>query len=152
MLYVILVNAKPSYWYDTLYSYFIGTCYSLYKEEIENIIKKNYAVYLSLFIFVFAILMILPFNLKGGMAIMRAIFLSLTIVLLSMKVKIHSKSLSWLGQNLFPLYIYQRIGMILLSKFDGGMFISEYPYLYILSCAVITLLLGWSYKFIQIKY
>ena len=70
---------------------------------------------------------------------------------LSMKLQINSKALSWLGKHLFPLYIYQRIGMIILSEYDGGVFIHDNPYFYILSCALITLIFGWTYKYIQIK-
>lgn len=82
---------------------------------------------------------------------MRAIFFALLIVLLSMKIQISSKALEWLGKRLFPLYIYQRIGMIVLSEVGGGIIIEDYPYGYIFSCAVITLFFGWTYKYIQIK-
>ena len=82
---------------------------------------------------------------------MRACLLAIAIVVLSMMVQVRSPSLSWLGKNLFPLYIYQRIGMIIFSRINEGEFIKDYPYLYIVLCVMIALLMGYMYKYIKIK-
>lgn len=68
------------------------------------------------------------------------------IILLMMKVKIGNGFLIWLGANLFPLYIYQRLPMIVLSTY-----FSLNPYVFIvlsfaLTCAIVPI-----YKKIQIK-
>lgn len=49
------------------------------------------------------------------------------------------------------IYIYQRIGMIIFSRINEGEFIKDYPYLYIVLCVMITLLMGYMYKYIKIK-
>lgn len=77
--------------------------------------------------------------------------MSILIVVLSMKIELHSKPLAWLGQNLFPLYIYQRIGMIVLGRIDEGYMIANYPYVYIVGCVLMTLFFGWTYKFVKFK-
>lgn len=100
---------------------------------------------------VFLLLFLIQYDVKGIIANMKACSLAMTVVLLSMKFQVKSKSLVWLGKNLFPLYIYQRIGMIILSRINGGEFIANSPYPYIVLCAMMTLLFGWTYKYIQIK-
>lgn len=150
-IYVVLVLKKQGYWYDTIFSYPLGIYFSLYKNEIENVLKRNYAKRLPVIFALFLMLMYLPYNIKGIVANTRACALAILIVQLSMKLQINSKALSWFGKHLFPLYIYQRIGMIILSEYDGGVFIHDNPYIYILSCALITLIFGWTYKYIQIK-
>lgn len=150
-IYVVLVLKKQGYWYDTIFSYPLGIYFSLYKNEIENVFKRIYAKCLPVIFTLFLLLMFLPYDLKGIVANTRACTLAMLIVLLSMKFQINSKVLLWLGKHLFPLYIYQRIGMIILSEYDGGAFIHDNPYIYILSCALITLTFGWTYKYIQIK-
>lgn len=151
LIHAILLCVKQLYWYDTIYTYLLGAFYSLYKHEIECVLIKRYRISLGLILVFFVLFSNLQLNLKGMVANMRAICFALLIVLLSMKVQINSKALEWLGKRLFPLYIYQRIGMIVLSEVGEEKFIEDYPYGYIFSCAMITLFFGWAYKFIQIK-
>lgn len=68
-----------------------------------------------------------------------------------MKVKINNKALIWCGNNLFPLYIYQRIPMIVLSTIGGGGWISTYPVLYTVACLIITLTITYLYKYWAVK-
>ena len=150
-IFLVLVLKKQSYWYDTIYSYPLGVYFSLYKAELEDKIKKHYRFYLMITSFVFLFLFLIPYDVKGIIANMRACSLAIIVVLLSLKFQVNSKPLVWLGKNLFPLYIYQRIGMIILSRIDGGEFIANSPYLYIVLCAMMTLFFGWTYKYIQIK-
>ncbi len=105
----------------------------------------------QLLVVMFLVLFLFPYDVKGVIANMRACLLAMTIVVLSMRVQVRSTPLAWLGKNLFPLYIYQRIGMIIFSRIDEGEFIRDYPFLYILICALVTLLFGLTYKYFQIK-
>lgn len=113
--------------------------------------RKYYRLCLVTIFLLFLILFFEPYDVKGIIANMRACLLAIAIVVLSMKVQVRSESLAWLGKNLFPLYIYQRIGMIIFSRINEGEFIKDYPFLYIVSCVMTTLLIGYMYKYIQIK-
>lgn len=150
-IYVVLVKNKQSYWYDTIFSYPLGGCFSLYKSELEEKVKKHYRLCLAAIFLLFLILFFEPYEVKCIRANMRACLLAIAIVVLSMKVQVRSPSLSWLGKNLFPLYIYQRIGMIIFSRINEGEFIKDYSYLYIVLCVMIALLMGYMYKYIKIK-
>lgn len=41
--------------------------------------------------------------------------------------------------------------MIIFSRINEGEFIKDYPYLYIVLCVMIALLMGYMYKYIKIK-
>ena len=74
------------------------------------------------------------------------------IVLLTMKIRISNKILIWLGVNLFPLYIYQRIPMIALFEIDDGLFVQSNTLLYILICMICTCVLGYLFKYWRISF
>lgn len=71
--------------------------------------------------------------------------------MLSMKIKINNAVLIWAGKNLFPLYIYQRIPMIVFSSINGGAFVSSHPILYTSTCLLTTLLFAHFYKYWAVK-
>lgn len=71
--------------------------------------------------------------------------------MITMKFKINNRFLVWLGQNLFPLYIYQRIPMIILSSIAGGVYAANYPILYVISCFAITSIISYYYRYWTIR-
>ena len=78
--------------------------------------KKYYWSVLFAIVFFFCVLF--PFrsdciSLKYNIL---SVLFAFIVVQITMKIKISNSILCWLGINLFPLYIYQRIPMILLSK------------------------------------
>jgi peptidoglycan/LPS O-acetylase OafA/YrhL len=66
-------------------------------------------------------------------------------------MKIANKWLLWMGVNLFPLYIYQRIPMIAMSETLGNDFIKNYTIVYVIACLAVTVLIAKFYKYWQIK-
>lgn len=102
-------------------------------------------------IIVFLVLFNIPFTFAGIISNALGVSLAFLVVILSMKVSVSSQPLQWLGKNLFPLYIYQRIPMILFSTICGGRIIVEYPSLYIFLCVAVTLICAYIYRFIEIR-
>ena len=154
--FIILRFTKEAYWYDTLFAYPSGILYSRYKKKIESIVHKRYTLYLILSLSVFIITYIWAYNLlgdiiKGTKCNITSIALAITIVIITMKLRIGNKPLYWLGANLFPLYIYQRIPMIMLSHTALGNLPKDMPLLYIVSCMFITLFIARYYRYWQIK-
>ena len=86
----------------------------------------------------------LTHNVKG-------IVFALVLVLLTMKVKTGNKVVYWFGENLFPIYIYQRIPMILLVALAGKEWVCSYPILYVVVCLAITCVIAYGYKYWQVK-
>ena len=92
-----------------------------------------------------------PYYLRGLVHNTYCVVFCLLVVMLTMKLKVNNAVLIWSGKNLFPLYIYQRIPMIILSSICGGAFVASYPVLYTFACLLITLLFAHFYKYWAVK-
>lgn len=148
---IILSYYKQSYWYDTILCFPAGMLFSSYKEKIESFISKNYYLFLIVLLLSFILLKNTNLHLHGFVKNVEAIVFSMIIVLMTMKIKIDSPALRWCGKNLFPLYIYQRIPMIILAKICGSNFIFQYPIIFMLfslifSLGITCLYPKWEYR------
>lgn len=148
---IILSYLKESWWYDTILCFGAGTLFSNYKEQIETMVKRNYCFIVIVLLVLLFLFSNAPVWLKGLRYNLFSIVFCFLIMLGTMKIKVNSKALTWLGQNLFPLYIYQRIPMIILSSIGGGVFVLDFPILYVISCLVITIMIAFFYKYWSIK-
>ncbi len=152
-IYIILVNTKKSYWYNTMLAFPAGLFYSHYKVEIEHFIQKRYWMVLITCIatFICAYFLRLDFSTYGIKDNIVSVLFALTIVIISMKVNVGNKALIWVGLKLFPIYIYQRLPMIALKEFDNGQFVSQHPYLYICICFLITLIIAYAFRSVSFE-
>ena len=107
-----LKRNEGSWWYDTLLSFPCGMLFSCYKEKIEYLVKQNYVLTLTVNIIGFEIFYSINTFVTYNIC---ACFFAMTIVLLTMKIKIQNNILNWLGKASFSIYILQRIPMIILS-------------------------------------
>ena len=143
---ILLSYLKPNYWYNTLWAYALGITFSFYRKEIESILQKNWKSSM----FIISILFLLLFSIKNGYRgipyNMLSICFALLVVILSMKVSIGNKALYWIGANLFPFYIYQRLPMIFISKKYPELLIYN-PLVFMFLCLLISLLITYAYKY-----
>lgn len=142
---------KPGWWHNTMLCFGIGILYSVWRERIESVIKSYYWIILPIVLVLLIPLDRCPYYLRGLVYNAYCITFCLLVVMLTMKIKINNSILIWAGKNLFPLYIYQRVPMIILSSIYGGAFVSTYPILYTVSCLLITLLFAHFYKYWAVK-
>ena len=133
----ILLCKKGVYWCDTALCYSLGMFWSLGREKLDKIINKNIFVYILL-VFVSVIGFFLINN-----AYIRQLFLTVGIVLVTMRLEFGNKILKWCGDHLFELYILQRIPMII---FDRTGFIEFNMYLSFVFSLCITVLLAILFK------
>lgn len=153
---VLLVKSgKGQWWYDTIFVYILGMLYCKYRGKIENFFynKKNYAIFLSGFclVLLFSFYMSFSNNLQfyGSSWLwwmIRAFSAIMITLLIMMRVKLCNKFIVWLGINLFPLYIYQRLPMIIVSTY-----ISCNPFILITLSFFLTCLIVPLFKKIEIK-
>ena len=149
LLYTAVLYFFKGHWrYDTVYSYGAGVIFAYHKERLENIIKKHYKLLLIGSLAGFVVFYNLP-NYFSISANIMAVFLCFLLVLFTSKVKLKNNLLVWSGSHLFPLYIYQRLPMVVLSTIYGGAFMNHHRYLYIICCFAITLLIAsiYGYKY-----
>lgn len=152
---VVISQFKGSWWYDTCLAYSAGSLYCFYKDKLERRICDNYLIYSILFIGVtmvtYIIMLKAPFANSLVFMNICGICFSLFMVILTMRFRFKSKVLEWSGMNLFPLYIYQRIPMILFSTIYEGYLVCEWRYLYVFICIVVSMVIVFFYKFINVR-
>lgn len=147
---IVMSFFKPWWWFDTICCFPAGAICAQYRDKIMDILKKRFwlifVLSLSGCIVFHDIVHIGKFGITTNI---RAVCLCIFVLSITSKVSISGTLLQWLGKNLFPLYIYQRIPMIALSSISGGAFCAQHPYLFIIASAFLTLPFVWCYKNIR---
>ncbi len=149
--YIILAKTRGAWWYDTFFCFSFGMVFSVFKEKIEKVIDKQYWLVLLAVGILFILAYLFPKGLHGLRHNAVSILFAMFVVILTRKIELRSRPLMWMGKNLFPLYIYQRISMMLFYEIDGGTFVNHHLGLYIIACALITFLFGYFYRYFAIK-
>lgn len=111
----IMTGLKEVHWYNTAFAYVFGMMYARCEEQIRKVLNKN-LVWLSVFVinlFVYHYSRTYS-DILFFYEVMSMSF-ALFVVMLTMKIRISNKCLVFLGKNLFPMYILQRIPMRLLK-------------------------------------
>jgi hypothetical protein len=141
---------KTDCWYDTILAYPAGIFFSLHKNVIVPFLKKKYAIKLFGGAMLVAIFRVLPYDYFCLKFNILSIIFALLIIQLSMKIKIQNAVLCWLGLNLFPLYIYQRIPMFLFSEINCSI-VRDAPFLFMAASFIITSIIAHFYRYWQIR-
>jgi len=144
---------KPSHWSNTVFCFTFGAAFGLYEENFSRTIK-NHAKLIGLLsllaCIMFTFIEITKEKDNGLLFNIHSICFVLIVVLITTYVKIGNPILQWLGSNLFPLYIYQRIPMMIVAnKYET--LCASHPYLYIVLCFLLTIPLVLLYQKIQIR-
>lgn len=142
---------KESWWYNTLWAYPTGIYYSCYKEKIETFVTSKYLWSVSILFVAFCLVYIMPYEAAGFRTNILSVLFALLVVMLTMRVKIYNSYLRWCGEKLFPLYIYQRVPMIVFYEVIPSKIICEYPLVYIAICFMITIIIAFAYRFIKLS-
>lgn len=145
VLSILLSFFKPDYWYNTMLCFGAGITFSIHKYKFEKLVKRNYKKTIIVLLAICSILYCSPIGCRGVVYNVFSISFCLLIVSFTMKLQLRNEILTWFGRNLFPLYIYQRIPMILLLTVDGGILCSSYPILFVILCFLITSIIAHFY-------
>ena len=129
---------KGGWWYDTILCYSAGMFFSLGRKAFEKWLagQKRHLRYVTALVFAiaaFAFFYSMRAEHKMYFEIISVTF-AIIVVLLTMKFRASNRVYTYIGQNLFSFYIYQRIPMILLQDSLG----KSNPVMYLLVCAVLT--------------
>lgn len=142
---------KGSYWYYTILAYPTGVTFATYRNQLMGYIKRKWllsiTIMLILFVTSYYVLMHHPDALVHNVT---SVMVCLVMLIVMMKVRIQNRYLEWMGKNLFPLYIYMRIPMILFSK-EQNFVISYEPLYIIIVCIVITLMFGYTFRCFRVR-
>ena len=139
----ILLQFKPGYWSNTLLCFPLGMIYSYFRKQIERTVQSNWIISV-------VVLMVL-FVATYRMFILHACVFALLVVVLSMKISIQWQWLTWCGANLFPLYIYQRIPMIILFAVVPNALVGFWVVPCFILSACVTFLIAYHYRLWRIS-
>lgn len=151
IVYAILVRFKSSWWYDTFFCFSAGIIFSLFKKKIQSYLDRYYWMFLIISIFLFFSTKFVPFSFMGVRQNINAIMFCFMIVIITRKINLKSMPLKWMGERLFPLYIYQRIPMLMIYHINSGDFVANHVIYYVSICAVITFVIAYTYKYFSIS-
>lgn len=146
-----LMLVKESWWYNTLWAYSTGMFYSTNKTKVEDLANRKWALVTGILLVLFCAIYVIPFSAAGFKHNALSIVFALLVVVLTMRIKIDNKVLQWCGEKLFPLYIYQRIPMIVFAAVLPAWMLNVQPLVYIGICFLSTLVLTYFYRFIKIS-
>ncbi len=139
LLYVYVMSKVKENWWSVTYLCFVfGMWYSYFNDWLNKLLKKcKTSHYCIILIGVSASYFILSqYRYRRIMAFnIASIAFCLLIVVLMMKISFKSKILSWCGENLFWIYILQRIPMIFFQHVGLNHY-NKYIYLYV--CVLVT--------------
>lgn len=130
---------KEPYWYNTILCYPAGMLFSHYKNKIENLICENNKTYLFISaICITTFILLYKFSTSLLIYELLAILFVVLILLLCMKFSFKNKILNYLGNNVFWIYMLQRIPMMLLRFYK----VHKYnQFLFVIICFILTILL-----------
>lgn len=147
-------NITEPHWYNTMICYVFGMWYSVLKDKIDKLVMKDAVWYPVTLIFIGLCIWSFYFYRKYFLLYEISLFLFIiSIVLFSMKVNVRSKIYAWFGKHLFPMYIFQRLPMMVLQRIGLA---QKNEYLFFICSFLITVLISagfskltgrlWSFK------
>ncbi len=139
---------KEDYWFNTLLCYPLGITYSYYKKTIEKYCfdSKKYWLIFAITLVSFMVLHKYS-NINYIYYEIYAMIFCIVVILITMKIKINNKYLKWFGDNLFGLYILQRIPMLILKSIGY----TNHSYRFALIAFISTIILTIIFNFITKK-
>lgn len=134
---------KPLHWYDTALCYALGMWFSLYRKQVEQAVGANQKIYVfSVLAVAVCFLLCMKLYYVPFLWVVKNLSFAVLVVLVTMGVRVGNPVLQYCGENLFEIYILQRLPMIVFHKM--GMY--EYPVAYFLLCCAATLLISIPFR------
>lgn len=150
LLYMMILRkvGRPYYCYDTTLCYVWGMLFSLYRKKIEEFVNEGRKSWLF-FVVVSVIGYLFTYFFRNGSLVVYQIWVfcfAAAIVIFTMRFVVDSRPLQWLGKNLFPLYILQRLPMMFFNDENYGGNLCSNDWIYIAICFAATLVITVIYQ------
>lgn len=137
----VLARYRADYYCNTMFTYVFGVWYALLKEKIDKLCMKSGLIYMLIFAVCAFVYYVVHKRYAANIwwyNLWAVLFMAI-VLLIQMKVSIHSECLCFLGNHIFSIYILQRIPMwILANKYH----VDDIPYQYFITSFIGTILLA----------
>ena len=138
----VLALTQGKWWYSTLLCYPAGVFVGCWRDAVEAFAKRFYGWLLAGV--GIALVPGMLWSLNGWVYNLHALAVVAAVVLVSLKATLRSPVLVWMGAHLFPIYIYQRIPMNVLSAWHGGELVRTWPFVFVgVSLVVTAVIAAW---------
>lgn len=150
---IALSRVRPLFWCDTMMAFGAGAVFGLNRSRVEEFLKKNYLVCFVSAVILFVSVVYIPFVGKKYWIAhnIKSLAFAAMVVMVTMKISVDNALLRWSGEHLFPIYIYQRIPMIVFSTLFPAAFQDAHCWIYFLLSAIISVVIASLYPYFQVK-
>ena len=143
VIYIMIMSIfKQVHWYNTVLCYNLGLIYSYNKKTINKLLFNNIKYVLILLITAISFVLFKYLGTNFWYYEICSMLFVFMVVLITVKVQFKSPILKWFGDNLFWVYILQRIPMIYFKEVG----LSVHAYRYALTVFISTVLLTFIFK------
>lgn len=150
ILTVWLKSNRPACWYNTFLCYYFGVAYSVWQDKIKILWLRWWGLVMVFGVIGYLAATALMGNCHGLFTLVRPFFFMIILLGLTWRITFTSPILKWCGEHLFPIYIYQRIPMILIASL-ASFLPNEFPIVYYFICLMITMFVAWLYRWWRIS-
>ena len=146
---IFMYCVKQIWWWDTILCYWAGVTIAFFHDRIFGLLEQHWKRWLAVCLVAFCISFVCISSIillgnKGYAtwwmmpwfwANLEHVAFALCIVILTMRFDFKNTCLEWCGRLLFPIYIYQRLPMMIIPQNT----IASYPAIYIVFSLAVTL-------------
>ncbi len=142
----IIMRFREDFWYNTVFAYVFGILWGGLKENVERILSKWYCYLPVLAISIPVYHCFRTYSSNIVMFELMSVSFAGIVLLVTMKIRFGNSILSFLGKNLFPLYMLQRLPMIVLKEKTG---ITSHHTLFMVASAILTIAITYGYLYLK---
>ena len=143
LLFLVLMmypGRRYQWFYDTILFYPVGVWYSLFKAKIDVLLdnKAHYCFTCFVFLMLYISFKLMSFDSFLFLELWYFVF-AVVVLLISMRIRIRGRILTFFGRLVFPMLLMQGISYITLDHFGLP---KSHPYLFVLAAFAMTVILS----------
>ncbi len=143
LLFLVLMmypGRRYQWFYDTILFYPVGVWYSLFKAKIDVLLdnKAHYCFICFVFLMLYISFKLMSFDSFLFLELWYFVF-AVVVLLISMRIRIRGRILTFFGRLVFPMLLMQGISYITLDHFGLP---KSHPYLFVLAAFAMTVILS----------
>ena len=142
---------QPSWWYDTMLVFGFGATWANFRDKLDKIILQKWPQFVILSaVSCVATRFLPPSGMCGLFGNMYTGSFTVFVLLLTMRICIGNMLLSWMGRELFPIYIFQRLPMLILVTLWPSA-VKDHPTIFVVVTAAVTAAIAMVHRAIAIR-
>lgn len=142
----VLSLVRPNYWYNTMLAFPLGMLISERRVWALSVLDKHFSKGFMVCVTLFSVIYCFRYDWHGFRYNALSVCFAMLIIIIMHKVRVENKFLVWCGRKLFPLYIYQRLSMLVVLWIVGQEFASANALIFSVMSFAVTLIIARIYR------